>query len=95
MKDKRVYVTRDSHNSHAEVYPATVGIRKFRGCTIFGAAWSEERPTGCLSRNTGGYCEMLLRPVCEKRFGFYPKAGTAWYINQRGQRTKVNIEFTR
>jgi len=93
---KAVYVTRDSHDDCVEVWPATVGIRKFHGCVAYGAAWYKNRATGFLTPATSWnrYVKELNESGCRKRFGFYPKAGTAWYVNTRGKRTKVDIDFS-
>lgn len=91
---KAVYVTRDSDDDYVEVWPATVGIRKFHGCVQYGAAWSKHSSTGFLEKGYKGYVMEVDENVCRKRFGFYPRAGTAWYINSRGKRSKVDIDFS-
>ena len=89
-----VYVTRDSGRDWAEVYPATVGIRKFHGCVVYGAAWNKKFPDCSLYPQKHKLSESLNITDCRKRFGFYPRAGTAWYINTRGKRSKVDIDFS-
>ena len=44
-----VYVTRDSYTIIVQVWPATVGIRKFHGCVEYGAAWNKSFSTSRLS----------------------------------------------
>lgn len=89
-----VYVTRDTLHDYVDVWPATVGIRKFHGCIIWGAAWCK----GCweLSLYPKKYvrAEFLNKTECRKCYGFVPRAGTAWYVNSRGKRSKVDIDFS-
>ncbi len=89
-----VYVTRDSTRDVVEVWPVTVGIRKFRGCIIWGAAWCKDRYTACLFPKRRGSAEYLSLVKCRRRFGFYPRAGTAWYVNSKGKKSEVDIDFT-
>ena len=91
---KAVYITRDSYSDYVWVFPATVGIRKFHGCIAWGAAWCETYDAIALSQENRKRAEHLDKHPCKKRFGFYPRAGTAWYINSRGKRSKVDIDFS-
>ena len=91
---KAVYVTRDSLRDYIEVWPVTVGIRKFRGCVIWGAAWCEDRYTSFLFPENRGRAKGLDTYECRRHFGFCPRAGTAWYVNTRGKRSKVDIDFS-
>ncbi|KKN73483.1 hypothetical protein LCGC14_0400580 [marine sediment metagenome] len=91
---KPVYVTRDNHDIDVEVWPATVGIRKFHGCIMWGAAWRKESADYSLYSEKVGMSEDISKSECRKRFGFYPAKGTAWYINSRGKRSKVDIDFS-
>ncbi len=91
---KAVYVTRDSLCFTVEVWPATVGIRKFHGCVKYGAAWQKRYGSYRLYQNDTCSSETLSEYECKERFGFYPGKGTAWYVNSRGKRTKVDIAFS-
>ena len=91
---KAVYVTRDTLESCAEVWPATVGIRKFHGCLQYGAAWCTTQATGSLYLKSLQSSKYLTKAECRKRFGFYPRKGTAWYVNSRGKRSKVELDFS-
>ncbi len=93
------FVTRDSGSSFVEVWPATVGIRKFHlffaDCVQFqwGAAWSRNYVTGYLFRTRHRTAEVFDEQDCRKRFGFYPRSGTAWFVSGK-KRTKVDIDFS-
>ena len=93
-----VYVTRDSGSSLVDVFPATVGIRKFHGCVVWGAAWCETYATLALSRTRKRFAECLTPDECRSRFGFYPRAGTAWFVKYSAtgkmKKSKVDIDFT-
>lgn len=89
-----VYVTRSSEDVDVEVWPETVGIRKFHGCTEYGAAWNSSAATGQLSSDGTEYSTCLLPGGCRRRFGFYPRGGTAWHVSSKGRRTKVDIAFS-
>lgn len=91
-----VYVTRDSLATDVEVWPATVGIRKFHGCIAWGAAWYGVRATGFLTpaKSWNRYVKELDESQCCKRFGFYPEEGTAWWVSGKGRRSKVDIDFS-
>ncbi len=91
---KPVYVTRDTYDCDVDVWPAYIGIRKFHGCVEWGAAWSEDESTMRLSSKGRKYAELLTDLKCRERFGFYPREGTAWYVNAKGKRTKVDIDFS-
>lgn len=93
---KAVWVTRDTGSYDVRVWPETVGIRKFHGCVQYGAAWRAFRCTAFLYKKTGNYikAELLTKTECKKRFGFFPRTGTAWYINTKGKRTKEEIDFS-
>ena len=93
-EDERVYVTKDTDCSHAEVWPATVGIRKFHGCVQYGAAWSKNRCNGALYSDKPGFCERLTEAECQERYGFYPSIAGAWYIAENGKRTRVSLAFS-
>ena len=86
---KAVYVTRDSDNWCVEVWGRIdIGIRKFHGCVTWGTARIGSKFS---SRDR----TQLLEPdECREQFGFYPRAGTAWYITTKGKRTKVDIAFS-
>ncbi len=94
MKMEAVYVTRDTYETYVDIWPATVGIRKFYGCAVYGAAWSKNKYTIHLYPRSAKKVEFLSKSECQQRFGFYPRAGTAWYINTRGKRSKVDIDFS-
>ena len=79
-----VYVTRDSEEVAVEIWPATIGIRKFRGCIIWVAGSTRDL----------GRSKYLNKRECRKRFGFYPRAGTAWWVSGKGRRSKVDIDFS-
>ena len=109
MKKKRkkivkeyVYVSRDSSETVVEIYPATVGLRKFhrlsasgkfRGHVIWGAAWHKEFAVRILDKMFMIFSDRLTKYECRKRFGFYPRKGTAWFVNGK-KRTKVDINFS-
>lgn len=82
-----VYVTRDSgNNTHIEIYPAVIGIRKYEGCVYFG--WID---------NIGHRSAMWL-PLkdCKYIFGFVPRKGTAWLVETikgRQKKTRVDTEM--
>ena len=94
MKMEAVYVTRDTYNDYVEIWPATVGIRKFHGCVEWGAAWSKDEAEISLYPRRAITAEFISKSKCQQRFGFYLCAGTAWYINTRGKRSKVDIDFS-
>lgn len=88
------YVTRDTSSDGIEVWPANVGVRKFHGCVIWGAAWKASASTGQLcGRNYNIYAERLNKIECRKRFGFVPRPGTAWDIDGK-KRTQVHLDFS-
>ncbi len=93
-----VFVTRDSGESDMLVFPATVGIRKFHGCIEWGAAWSSFSVTEHLYPRRMGRAKWLDEEQCRCRFGFYPRAATAYLIeyNAKGQmkKSKVDIDFS-
>ncbi len=91
---ENVFVTRNSFAEYVLVYPAYVGIRKFHGCIRWGAAWQKNRSTSRLSPRGNKYAKCLIEQECRELFGFYPRAGTAWYVNAKGKRTKVDIDFS-
>ncbi|MGR3292537.1 MAG: hypothetical protein ACUZ9M_00815 [Candidatus Scalindua sp.] len=94
VKDKRVFITRDTYSSFVKVYPATVGIRMFPGCVEYGAAWCATYAHSRLSRGSEGYAASMNIDECLKRFGVVPRGGQAWYINQKGKATKENLAFS-
>ncbi|KKK87243.1 hypothetical protein LCGC14_2755190 [marine sediment metagenome] len=92
--DKRVYVTRATYSRFVEIWPATVGIRKFHGCVEYGAAWSEDCGTGQLYEDDIERADWADELTCQKRYGFCPGRGTAWYIDQNGKRTRILLDFS-
>ncbi|KKN75896.1 hypothetical protein LCGC14_0376040 [marine sediment metagenome] len=89
--NRDVYVTRDTIRVGVAVYPAHIGIRKFKGCVEYGAANEAIEPTlwfGILGR-----AMSLSLKDCKYIYGFIPKAGEAWLI-EGGKKTKVDIDFT-
>ena len=62
------YLTNDSDN-FIKLTPATVGIRKFKGCCFFTPANQIHRGRALLTPHT-----------CWQLFGFVPKPGEAWYV---------------
>ena len=87
------YVTRDTWDDRVQVWLATVGIRKFHGCVQYGAAWCKEWTTIALRKSGRKISEYLTPKECRKRFGFYPRKGTAWDIDGK-KRKQVDIDFT-
>jgi len=73
MKPEDVYITRDSYCEYVDVWPATTGIRKFRGCVEYGNARYAKY------RELHGSTPLTERD-CWRFFGFYPEPGTAWLI---------------
>ena len=94
MEVEAVYVTRDTYSDCIKVRPETVGIRKFHGCIEYGSAFEKGYATIYLYPRKEGLAKILSKPECKERFGFYPGKGTAWYVNTRGKRTKVDIDFS-
>lgn len=87
------YVTRDTCSYDVEVYPASVGIRKFHGCVQFGAAWNSSGAIGFLKKEGNSEpVTSLSRYECRKRFGFYPRKGTAWDIDGK-KRTRIDMDM--
>ncbi len=97
-KKKNVFVTRDTVLCRVFVYPERVGIRKFRGCVAWGAAWSKDHDTIRLRKTGPKRAESLSPHECRERYGFYPLKGTAWLVefDAKGKmkKTKVDIEFS-
>ncbi len=100
MKKKQdVYVTRDSQGEGVFVFPATVGIRKFHGCVAWGAAWCKTDDRTALSAGLNAKeAECLGTSKCKKRFGFFPRPGTAWLVEYtakgRMKKSKVDLAFS-
>ncbi|MHC4121970.1 MAG: hypothetical protein ACYSSI_00220 [Planctomycetota bacterium] len=91
---KAVYVTRDTSGCIL-VWPVHVGIRKFHGCVMYGAAWREDNYVDRLSsRKNAKRAECLSGDMCCKKYGFCPRVGTAWHINSRGKRKQVFLAFS-
>ena len=100
MEDKRVYLTRDKYGSlpkcRIEVYPAVVGIRKFHGCIQYGAAEHESRCNATF-HNERGHLEVakkLTEDDCHVQYCFIPEPGTAWYVDEKGKHSSVDIAFS-
>ncbi len=93
MKDERVYITRNSFSSYVRVWPATVGIRKFHGCVEYGAAWSANCTKRLRLRTNSKMAILLFSWKCQKKYGFYPPRGTAWYWNGK-KATQVFLDFS-
>ena len=94
-----VYVTRDTESlsqieNFVNVWPATVGIRKWNGCIWWGAAWAKNYWTLSLFSTGRKFAQHLNKDECHKRFGFYPRPGTAWWVSGKGKRSKVDIDFS-
>lgn len=90
-----VYLTRDSYDNRIEVWPDTVGIRKFHGCNEYGAAHCEIGRTFNLYPKRPSRVESIGRSTCYKRYGFYPRKGTAWWVSATGKRrVKVDLAFS-
>jgi len=97
MKTRNVYVTRDTIQNSIDIRPDTVGIRKFnrRPCTVrWGAAWNERYPTAFSYKTGLSVRQNLMIEAFKAVFGFIPRKGTAYYIDGKGKRTKVDIDFT-
>ena len=88
-----VYIARNSGCYNVDIYPATVGIRKFHGCVEFGAAWQPRWVTQSLYKNKEGGAPNISKDECKKLFGFYPRPGTAWFVDGK-KRTEVDIAFS-
>ena len=88
-----VYVTRASFSSFIRIWPANVGIRKFHGCVMYGAAWDDEECNYRLTPNG----ERVVKSVYNYEFleahGWCPKPGEAWFVDGK-KHTKVDLEFT-
>ena len=87
------FVTRDSMANQVEIYPVEVGIRKFKGCIQYGAAWDRYNPNIHLYRGKPDRVEKLSDVNCRKRFGFYPQRGEAWFVSGK-KRTKIDLAFS-
>lgn len=61
MKDKRVYITRESYQKTVDVWPATVGIRKFHSCISYGAAWNKTRSEVLLRQGKKKFAKQLCK----------------------------------
>jgi len=99
MKTTNVYVTRDSGCDFIEIWPETVGIRKFKWlvCSVtWGAAWAEGSSSCFLYARENSYIrsEYICKLDSKAAFGFIPRKGTAWHIDGKGKRTPVDIEFS-
>ena len=94
MKTRNVYVTRGTHDIYVEIWPDTVGIRKFHGCIKWGAAWYENEKTVYLNSKMTKESAFLINPHFKNKFGFIPRKGTAYHIDGEGKRTKVDIDFS-
>lgn len=88
-----VYLTRDTLGRYVYVWPATVGIRKFHGCVVYGAAWNKDGCTRGLYLRGNEYAEYLLPSDCLRRFGFFPEEGEAWLIEGK-KRTQIYLAFS-
>ncbi len=97
-RQANVYVTRNSYYHTVYVFPHRVGIRKFRGCTQWGAAWCKKHATTWLSNRRTKSAECLSPHECRERYGFYPGEGTAWLVkfDAKGKmkKSKVDIAFS-
>lgn len=94
-----VYVTRGTcQDDEIDLWPATVGIRKFHGCIQWGAAWQPNHMVYELNKNTKKQTGICTLVQCKKRFGFIPRRGTAWLVeyNTKGKmkKSKVDIDFS-
>ena len=90
-----VFVTRGSRGCNVEVWPAHIGIRKFHGCVEFGAAWKSIYKTIALTPSHSRLSECISPYQCRKRFGFYPRKGTAWLIEgKKRTRQDLDMEFS-
>jgi hypothetical protein len=91
-----VYVTRGSYGAYCQVWPAIVGVRKFHGCVVWGAAWKSTSYTHFLFKRSDSWrrAAIMSKSECRKRFGFYPRPGTAWWVSGKGRRSKVDIDFS-
>ncbi len=94
LKDRLIYITRDTYLDSVEIWPEDVGIRAFDGCVVYGAAWNQKCWTTRLTRRSRRRCELIEKAECRKRFGFYPRAGTAWYINGKGKAKQEHLAFS-
>ncbi len=77
------YITRDSGVDYIEVRPAHIGIKKIKGCVLYGSADSWL-----------GLCMSLPLADCKYIFGFIPRKGDAWLIEGR-KKTKIDLAFSR
>ncbi len=94
-----VYVTRNTcSDDEIDLWPTTVGIRKFHGCIEWGAAWQSKHRAYKLNKNTEKQAGVCTPAQCKKRYGFIPRKGTAWLVeyNARGKmkKTKVDLAFS-
>ena len=94
MKTRNIYLTRDTGIDYVEIRPDTVGIRKFHGCIQWGSAWQGRCPSTSLTRRDLRDVPDMYKTECKRVFGFYPRPGTAWHIDGRGKKTKVDIDFS-
>ncbi|KKL77172.1 hypothetical protein LCGC14_2037580 [marine sediment metagenome] len=93
-EDKRVYIARSSYSGRVDIWPAVVGIRKFRGCIEYGSAWASDHRTHALYKESF-ICSSSeqWRGGCIDRYGVYPAAGEAYYWNGK-KAVKVELEFS-
>lgn len=91
---KDVYVTLDTYGVYINIWPATVGIRKFHGCCQYGAAWNAKEPRGLLTKYGRKYSMSVTKNQCQEWFGFYPFPGEAWFVPAKGKRVKVELKFS-
>ena len=94
VKTTNVYITRDTISGIVDIWPETVGIRKFHGCIEWGAAWNTNWAIIRLYNNQKTCALWVTVFDCKEFFGFITRPGTAYYINSKGKHTKVDIAFS-
>ena len=69
-----VFVIKNTGYNDICMWPAVLGIRKWRGCVYFGRA-----------RDKYGNCLWLTNCTCDRVYGDHPARGEAWLVKPDGK----------
>lgn len=86
-REKTVYITRDTDQTHAEVWDAEIGIRKRKGCVQFLSAVKVTGRKGKFS-NRDCLASIIIDDLCAKEcrelYDGYPAKGAAYLVEDKG-----------
>ena len=92
-----VFVTKDTGNDHSFVWPAILGLKKYRGCVEFGPA-TDDHPAHNSSYDDGTSMKLNDKE-CDNIYGEHPCCGDAWLVKPCGdewlwEHVDTNIMFS-